>query len=193
MNNSISPDSVLTYKEAFDAGLLPRVPSDPPRAVTLSSTKVLLLCIASFFITGILGINISNMPSSPTWLDISIFILPVLAALAAGYFPGKAKDKEFAAGYTYFDSAVMTYGVPFSRLLKVQNQAGPAGYNWNLRGLWKLNNNGSVNRPPIEGVLPIGYYPSPTRQGEFEYWTGAEWMGKYLQKSDIPQGGKLIP
>lgn len=193
MNNSISPELVEAYQEAFAAGLLPHAPSDPPRPVTLNSTKVLLLCIAAFFITGILGIKISNMPASPTWLDVSIFILPVLSALAAGYFPGKAKDKEFAAGYTYFDTAVMTYGIPLSKLFKVQNQAGPAGYNWNLRGLWKLNNDGSVNRAPVEGVLPIGYYPSPSKQGEFEYWTGADWMGKYLQRSDIPQGGKLIP
>ncbi|GEM_PF-2157677 len=193
MNNLPTPEMVRGFQEALNAGLLPHVPQNPPRPVTISSTKILLICIVSFFITGFIGIEISNMEFSPTWLDISIMILPLLSAFASFYLPGRARDQEYAAGYSYVDDAVMTYRAPLSKFFKFQNQAGPAGYQWNFRGLWKLNNNGSVDRPPVVGALPIGYYPSPTNQGEYQYWTGAEWISRYLPLSAIPQGGRLIP
>lgn len=193
MNSQPTPDMVPGYAEAMDSKLLPIVPSEPPKPVTMNSTNVLLICIATVFLSGFAGINIANMAFSPTWLDISIMSIPLLAAFASFYIPSKVRDKEYSAGYTYIDDAVMTYGGPLSKLLKAQNYAGPAGYQWNFRGLWKLNNNRSINRPPIKGFLPIGYYPSPTRLGEFEYWTGAEWMGKYKIIEQIPQGGRLNP
>lgn len=193
MNTQTTPEMVPEYTEAKNANLLPKVPTSPPVAGSISSMKLLLICIAIVFITGFAGIQIGNSVDLPTWVKGAMFIVPLLAAVGSFYFPSKAKTKEYAAGYTYVDDAVMTYGVPLSKLYKVQNQAGPAGHQWNFRGLWKLNYNGSANRPPVEGVLPIGYYPSPNRQGEFEYWTGAEWMGKFKTKAEIPDNGRLVP
>ncbi|MGY2127452.1 hypothetical protein [Blastococcus sp. SYSU DS0617] len=50
---------------------------------------------------------------------------------------------------------------------------------WNYAGVWVLDSSGQVLSAPEPGVEGPGFYPSPTRPGLFELWTGVVWAGQY--------------
>ncbi|HRF28270.1 MAG TPA: hypothetical protein PL051_01340 [Candidatus Saccharibacteria bacterium] len=185
------PDTVKGYTEALAAGILPTVPKTAPTKVIINANTALLLLIAGIFFAVIAGINVMNTLSVSGWAAILIFLPVVILVVLSFIIPYKIRNKEYIAGYSYVDNRVSTDGVTLREFLKVQNYAGPAGYRWDMRGLWKLNSNGTLNRPPVDGILPIGYYPSPNITDKFQYWTGAEWLDRYCSVSDIPAGGRL--
>jgi hypothetical protein len=50
---------------------------------------------------------------------------------------------------------------------------------WDYAGVWVLDSSGQVLSAPEPGVEGPGFYPSPTRPGSLELWTGATWAGQF--------------
>lgn len=164
------PTDVPGYESAQARGLLPSVPTDPPAPVVFSSVK------AMWWAFGFTAAMFMSMAAAEP-IGGAAFVTPVFLGfggiLAGIVVPYHLSLREYAAGYARTDFRVTT---PLNRRWwRFQGGAGPSGAEWDLRGLWLLDSHDRPVRPPVDGALPPGYYPSPHRAGQLEYWTGREW------------------
>lgn len=178
------PSTVPGFYEAKKLGVLPSVPVSPPVPVTLNSLHVRVFFFPVVLAYIVIGIALSDIfawsgPMCGLVLGGGGFALLLSAILV----PARFMMKEFAAGYCRRDSHVGVYVVDWRMAL--QNGSGPAGAEWDLRGLWRLGADGAPERAPVPGVLPVGRYPSPNRPGQLEYWTGRDWH--YMFRAAPPE------
>ncbi|MFC7360940.1 hypothetical protein [Nocardioides astragali] len=167
------PTEVAGYERARTLGLLPSVPAEPPSPVVFSSMKAMW---------GFVAFTFGMFPFMPL-ADGPIIVIPVLlgfTGIVAGILvTSRLQLREFEAGYARIELMI---GSAVGRRIRFQGAAGVAsGPEWDLRGLWLLDRHDRPVRPPVEGVMPPGYYPSPSRPGQLEYWTVRDWTEAYQQ------------
>ena len=143
------PATAPGFQAAWRLGLLPLPPpSTPPSPVPgLSSWDRVRL--GALLALGVFGLMI---PVADALSAGAVSALLVAAPFCAGawllWSTGARDEVEFAAGYT----------------------SGPSH-----TGLWRLDRNGRVLRPPDRSVPPPGWYPSPYYPGLLQRWDGPGW------------------
>ncbi|VXC29108.1 hypothetical protein [Nocardioides sp. AX2bis] len=186
------PRDVPGFERAAELGLLPQVPPSPPEPVAPNSRHLLLASVGAAT-AGVLTVLVAAGP-----LDAPGWALGLLSAAVVGVVGAVllmirgAQWKELQAGYCRLDHMVAS----FARDHEVRFPAsGMRGAPWDLQGLWRLDDAGSVQRAPVPHVLPPGHYPSPNRPGELELWTGEVWAYLYRQPrtSFLPTEDELTP
>ena len=176
------PASVPGFDEARRLGLLPSVPATPPQPVCVNSLHASVAffpVIFGYLLAGIALANAYDLSDPLTGLVLGGGGGALI--VAAILIPGRLMMREFEAGYCRRDAHIGLYVIDWR--VQLQNQAGPAGAEWDLRGLWRLDGHNRPVRAPAPGVLPVGRYPSPNRPGLLEYWTGRDWHYMFRKPS----------
>lgn len=175
------PRTVPGYARAVELGLTPRVPQEPPTPVTANSSRFLLAVVATF-IGILLGMFALTNHGAPAWLLGLACAGGLTVIIAMMCWAHVLLWVEIMAGYCRIEYMVALFSRdPQNRFPASRMRGAP----WDLRGLWRLADDGSVVREPDRTVLPPGLYPSPNRQGELELWTGCAWAYRY-EKPRIP-------
>lgn len=177
---NITPEDVEGYTPHI-------VPTLAPQALEGPSAKALttrLLIISLIMLTvGIVILSISSW-----WLPIFI-TLPLAVVIFAVIFV-----KTFAFSSKIGDKALKEFEQGYTTL-KIQPTSfwfGKGKYDvreelkmkWDYSPLWYLESaTGDVLRYPGEGIAP-GMYFSPHEPGSLELWTGEQWAGRFVKKSN---------
>jgi uncharacterized membrane protein YsdA (DUF1294 family) len=108
--------------------------------------------------------------------------MAVLVALTVGLFwamfarlapIGERSIEEFRLGYTTLILGWGGFWAGEGRFRLDTEMRTP----WDYSALWHLDGStGAVIRPPQGHGDPPGMYPSPTRPGSLELWTGVMWL-----------------
>lgn len=186
---NMPPSEVPGYAEAGTAGLLPGVPSTPPRLMVVPTAQAALRTfIATFFgggLTAILFGKVLGWVGAPdgaimvvVGLGGTLLLVLILRLLAR---IGDQLVAEIRHGYTTLEN----FSGGFWTGQGHTDVFGRVRGKWDFRGLWLLDGKtGAVRRPPTPGGLPPGMYPSPHRPGQWELWTGVHWMDHYGSPAD---------
>jgi len=178
----VLPRDVPGYAAAVAAGHVPRVPSAPPGLAVRPTARASFHRFVGVALGGvgalaIVSLLVRALPLPAAVLPVALgggAVAAFLAARRAQARVGVAALAEFRHGYTtlVLDIGGFWFGEgPTTR-------SGEVRAAWDYRGLWHLDaSTGRVIRPPEEGTDPPGMYPSPTRPGCLELWTGATWLG----------------
>ena len=164
------------YERAVALALTPRVPTRPPEPVTVNSRHVLLGTVAASAGYVVVLLTIVSRVELPGWgygMVAGAGMLLVVALLAVHRV---VVWREIRAGYCRMDSMVVLLSRDPERRFPASRMRGAP---WDLRGLWRLGDDGSPTREPVAGVLAAGHYPSPNRAGQLELWTGVAWAYRY--------------
>ncbi|MBC9227089.1 hypothetical protein GL325_12200 [Aeromicrobium sp. 636] len=170
------PRTVPGFDRAVELGLTPRTPADPPPTVTTNSRRLLLAIVATTFSLLLVVLLLANATPAPPWLLGLVTALTLAIIVRMFVRLRRVMWDEISAGYCRVDYMVALfsrdpeYRFPASRM---------RGAPWDLRGLWRLADDGSVVVEPDWSVLPPGHYPSPNRPGQLELWTGSAWAYRY--------------
>lgn len=107
----------------------------------------------------------------------------VLLVVVAGlwHWLGRAALTELQRGYTTTTLVFGSYGLPVLRRYLSYGDRPP----WDYVGVWRVGPvaDGEVPDPSHD---PPGFYPSPTRDGQFELWSGQVWVGVFRAPGDLP-------
>ena len=173
------PEQVPGYAAAAASGQLPTVPTSPPRLLPGRTARKEL---HRFLLKS--AVTLGPVIFAPELLG-AIGLPPLLAVvlgvgvllLMARWWSqvGARMLTELRAGYVTF---ALDYGMVGEGGSSYWH-ATDWGVPWDHRGVWLLREDGSVERPPDLAVAPPGMYPSLSRPGERELWTGAAWTGQY--------------
>lgn len=168
----VPPRSVLGYEQ-----VMPPVPAHQPALLpgptAGRSARVLAVRTAVGVVVVLLALQ----------------VLPVLlvspASIGGGYLVlrawGRVGDRcleELRAGYTTLtiDVGDFWYGG--------DTRWFHHGAPWDYRGAWVLDSRGALRSPPRDpSVDRPGVYPSVSRPGQLEVWTGAVWTGHFRGRS----------
>jgi hypothetical protein len=187
----VRPRDVDGFARAAAAGLVPRVPPDPPRVLPGATAqqvfRTFLLKSGMTVAVVLVLIEVVQHVGMPT--VVSGLSVPVLGLLAVGtiFFRfwgdvGRRSVQEFERGYTTF---VMQYGGFWwgeGRRWQGAGRRAP----WDYSGLWVLDGGGQrMISAPDPNADPPGFYPSPNRRGAFELWTGVVWSGRYRRDPSL--------
>jgi hypothetical protein len=148
--------------------------------VTINSRRWVLYVAVIFFV--LLYVMIKSFETAVSSsaakgaLSLVVFVVAALGIIVHRILA----MTEMKAGYCRVDVMVTGRWLldPEKRFTEWRYGVGRA-VQWDLRGLWRLDDHGAPVREPDFGVLPPGHYPSPNRPGSFEYWTGEVWMYRY--------------
>jgi len=172
------PRAVPGYDRAVELGLTPRVPERPPAPVTLNSRRLLLGTVVVSFGCLVVLLTLVSRVELPGWAYGLAATAGVALVAALLLVHRRVTWLEIQAGYCRMDVMVALFSRdPEHRFPASRMRGAP----WDLRGLWRLADDGTVVRAPVEGVLPPGRYPSPHRPGQLELWTGEAWAYLYRE------------
>ena len=175
----VAPHEVPGYASAAALGQLPVVPEAAPRLIPGRTARQefhrFLLKLTAVVAPLVVGPEILRAVGLPLLLGAGYGLVVLLLADRWLGQVGTRMVAELRAGYVTFD---LQYGL-IGRDYHAHWHATEAGTPWNHRGVWLLRDDGSVVRPPDRSVAPPGMYPSPTRPGARELWSGAAWTGHY--------------
>ena len=94
---------------------------------------------------------------------------------------GARQLQELEHGYT---TITLTFGIFWAGGLRRRRDFGNR-IPWDYRGAWVLDQRtGEVLTRPDRSVAAPGLYPSVSRPGTYEVWTGVVWSGIH-RRSDI--------
>lgn len=180
-SQDVPPRAVPGYAEAAAAGRIPRVPAEPPALGPRPSAQrmfrtFMLGCVAAFPLYFVIQqvLRMLHVPGLAT--------MAVLVALTMGLFwamfarlarIGERSIEEFRLGYTTLVLGWGGFWAGEGRFRLDTEMRTP----WDYSALWHLvGSTGAVIRPPQSHGDPPGMYPSPTRLGSLELWTGVMWL-----------------
>ncbi|MCL3837995.1 hypothetical protein [Aeromicrobium duanguangcaii] len=170
------PRTVPGFARAVELGLTPQIPAEPPTPVTSNSRHLLLAIAGTSFGLLLVVLLLANGTQAPPWLlgVVSAVVFAVVVAMFVRL--RRIMWDEIMAGYCRIDYMVALFSRdPEYRFPANRMRGAP----WDLRGLWRLADDGSVVVEPDRSVLPPGRYPSPNRPGQLELWTGSAWAYRY--------------
>lgn len=186
----VRPREVSGFAQAAAAGRVPPAPPTPPRPLPGPSAdrmfNVWVLKIVAGVAALLVTLEVVERLALPGPAH-ALVVLGLFAALAVwivrGWWAvGDRNLEELAQGYT---TLVLTFGffrsVPGSRFSSTAGRVP-----WDYTGIWVLAADGSVKSVPDRSVEPPGFYPSPSRPGQDELWTGAAWSGQYRSSGHHP-------
>ena len=180
-SQDVPPRAVPGYAEVAAAGRIPRVPAEPPAlgprpAAQRMFRTFMLGCVAAFPLYFVIQqvLRLLHVPGLAT--------MAVLVALTVGLFwamfarlarIGERSIEEFRLGYTTLVLGWGGFWAGEGRFRLDTELRTP----WDYSALWHLDGStGAVIRPPQGHGDPPGMYPSPTRPGSLELWTGVMWL-----------------
>ncbi len=176
------PRDVPGFAEAAAAGVTPTRPLRPP-ALLPGTTAHQALVRCGVVLAGaalLVAVAVALGPENggqATVRELAIVLSATVIGIAAevaaiGRFR-RVLLAELAAGYvttTFHQGAFWFVKGP-----------GPTWGNdvvgWVWDGVWVLTSAGDVVSAPDPAVDPPGFYPSPNRPGQWELWTGSQWIG----------------
>lgn len=175
------PREVPAYHEAAARGLVPRPSATVPVPdVAPGPVQRTLVAVAAFFGVVVAFLLLGETLPRPVLPVAALVALVVLYRLYTGIGTGAAA--ELQRGYTTMPLDFGWFGLGRARLFGTLSwDRAP----WDYSGTWVLEP-GRPPQPPDPRLDPPGYYPSPTREGSFELWTGRVWSGHFRQ---VPPGG----
>lgn len=170
------PRTVPGYARAVELGLTPHVPASPPSPAGTSSTRFILGIVAASVGVLLVVLTLANAGRAPAWV---LGVVAAVGLVVVAVLLRRLRSimwAEIQAGYCRMDYMVALFSRdPEYRFPANRMRGAP----WDLRGLWRLAEDGSVAAEPDRSVLPPGHYPSPNRPGELELWTGLAWAYGY--------------
>lgn len=180
------PRDVPGFADAAATGRLPDVPPAPPAPLPGPTAdrafKLLLLKGAGAVAAVLIAIEVvprlglgtggSSLVVLGLGLALCWLVLHWLRTV------GDRNVEELSRGYT---TLVLEYGM-FTSTGDRRWQSTSWRVPWDYSGVWVLDGQGRVVKPPQPGSEPPGFYPSPNRPGEDELWTGAAWSGQYRSR-----------
>jgi hypothetical protein len=181
------PRDVPGHAAAVGAGLSPGpAPTVPPEVTGPTAHRAMQVWIgaaAGAFLVlpwvmtaGVRGLGVSR------WVWVAVVGAAIVGVVRGQRFVAGRNLAEFSRGYTTVAPSSGAFWFPARRRLPGQGNRLP----WDYSGLWVFDGSGrTVRSRPVPGVEPPGYYPSPTRDGLLELWTGAVWARAYRD----PGGG----
>jgi len=182
------PRDVPGFAEAFSAGLTPARPVAPPepsvRPTAATQQRVFVLAaVGGLTGTVLVGLLVlGDDPGGGTVLLVALAAVAVLAVLAALWgWVGRAAIAELHRGYTTTTLVFGAYGLPVLRRYRSYGDRPP----WDYSGVWRVGPVASAS-PPDRRQDPPGFYPSPTRAGEHELWSGRVWLGVFRTPDRVP-------
>lgn len=125
---------------------------------------------------GLIVVMVTVAPrSGPGAVVGGVVGLMVLAAVATAWRSvAKVNLTELEAGYTTLRLTFGGFGWG-----RVRQWRSGHRIPWDYAGTWVLDpTSGAVVSAPDPAFDPPGLYPSPTRTGRLELWTGAVWTGE---------------
>lgn len=183
---SPKPRDVPGYLDAYDRGLLPQVPVNPPSgpAPGLSPTASAMLwrslaravAIGAPAIAFVFGV--APRVEVPFGLDLFIGVVVVCVWMWAFFFrwmrqPFERMVEECLHGYATITLLAGSFGGQRHSAWS----GTEVGMPWDFSGVWVLNGRFDVKSAPSPAFHPPGLYPSPHEAGRWELWTGVAWSG----------------
>lgn len=183
VHDEVPPDGVPGFYAARRSGVVKEVPGSQPQRVRGASARerfhlwVVVMVVSLALLVLAVRVLAQLIPeTSPMRLLIAVpGLVWFFAALRGLHLVGDRSYEEFAAGYTTLRLAFGGFRIGRWRRWAHIDHRTP----WDYRGLWVLDGKGTVVKTPDRSVLPPGFYPSPTRPGQLELWTGRVWMGEF--------------
>ena len=186
----VRPRDVDGFAEAVAAGLVPRVPREPPRVLPGPTAHQVFrafliksaVSIAAVFLLLELPPRV-GLPQDVSTLFAGLAGFVVLGVIYFRFWGdvGRRSVEELKVGYTTFVMQFGSFWWGGGRSGEVENRIP-----WDYRGSWVLDGTGQrVVSAPDPNVDPPGFYPSPNRPDAFELWTGAAWLGRYRDRSPL--------
>lgn len=175
--DKIRPRDVPGFREAFSAGILPQVTTQPPAALpgkTVGQMGIMFLVgLGSVFVVAAIPI----LTNKASWLIPTVTLVGLIGGFLASKAIGAKAAIELKHGYTTSgETASWFFNLGKNRHLK-----------WNFDGAWQLNRNGTVVKsPPDPLVEPPGFYPSPYKPGSLGLWSGYAWANRYQDYPSKP-------
>ena len=182
----VPPREVPGYAAAASAGQVPQVPAEAPALGPRPSAQQMfrtfaIACVAA--IPLLLALHWAlRAVGTP-----SLVRLVVIVGLMLGLFwlmfrrlaqIGDRSLEEFQRGYCTLVIEWGGFWVGEGRFRLTTEMRTP----WDYSALWHLDGStGRVLRPPRGGGDPPGMYPSPTRPGSLELWTGVMWQRHFRE------------
>ncbi len=175
------PRDVPGFAEAVAAGIAPARPATAPQPSVRPSAAArqrvfVVALVGGLTATVVLGLGLLGDDPGPGAVALvgvaATVVLVVLAALWR--WVGAAALAELHRGYTTTTLVFGGYGLSVPRRYRSFGDRPP----WDYSGVWRLGPVASAD-PPDPAQDPPGFYPSPTRDGELELWSGRVWLGVF--------------
>jgi hypothetical protein len=175
------PYEVEGFDRAMASGVIRLIPTDPPAVTVLpTSARALRDAGVAFVLASGVVVVVMLVAGSGGYLG-GLGVAALLGSAALGFWAvatalkrwGRTLLAELALGYT-----TTPPGVSASWWLG-RSAYGRNGPQWEWRGLWLLRPDGTVRSAPSRQGVPPGVYPSPSRPGAMELWTGRQWTGYF--------------
>lgn len=183
------PRDVPGFAEAVAAGVTPARPAtapDPSVHPTAAARQRVFVGALLGGLTGTIAVGLGLLGDDPGPSAVALvggaatLVLVVLAAL--WHWVGAAALAELHRGYTTTTLVFGGYGLSVPRRYRSFGDRPP----WDYSGVWRIGPVSSAV-PPDPAHDPPGFYPSPTRDGELELWSGQVWLGVF--RRDGPRSG----
>jgi hypothetical protein len=177
----VPPRAVPGFAEAVAGGRVPRVPAEPPALGPRPSAQrlfrtLVLGCVLA--VPGLLALHWLLVAVDTPDLGRLVVLVGTSLVLFWALFArlakvGRRSIEEFRLGYTTLILEWGGFWVGEGRFRVATEMRTP----WDYSALWHLDGStGRVIRPPSGTGDPPGMYPSPTRPGSMELWTGVMWQ-----------------
>jgi hypothetical protein len=175
------PRDVPGFAEAVAAGLVPDRPATAPEPTVHPSAAARQRVFVVALVGGITGTvlvglrSLGDDPGRGAVVVAGLSATAVLVVLAALWrWVGAAALAELHRGYTTTTLVFGGYGLSVPRRYRSFGDRPP----WDYSGVWRVGPVASAEAPdPAQD--PPGFYPSPTRDGELELWSGRVWLGVF--------------
>ena len=187
----LRPRDVPGYPAAAAAGLLPFVPATPPvqlrRPSAQSAFRRFLVQLGASVVVQLLLLEfVPDHASAAGTFAVLVAggIVALVLILRWWRAVGEALLAELECGYTTLLVQFGTFGFGEGRRRPGLGWRVP----WDFSGVWVLDSSSRVLSAPDPGVDPPGFYPSPSRPGAWELWSGAVWVRRYRSPPRWPPG-----
>lgn len=177
----VLPRNVPGYIQAQAAGQLAAVPPAPPGLVSRPSAQEMFrnVALAGFGAVLVFPVSYRIMAHFGTPPVVAFVILLLGTSLAMWGLlrmlarVGDQALREFRQGYTTLTFEFGGFWFGEGRFRLSSGLRAP----WDYSALWQLDGaSGAVRRAPFGTGDPPGMYPSPSRPGCWELWTGVLWL-----------------
>lgn len=174
------PRDVPGYADAAARGLVPRVPTSPPRvegptaAAALRHVFVLAaVSVIAVVATVLLGADDGRLGLATVGLVLAVTAVGTVVTGTAVRRFGVVQLAELGRGYTTVTYEMGRWWMRAAPDGPVTNGWIP----WDWRGTWVLRPTGEVVTAPDTDLDAPGLYPSPAGGDALELWTGRQWSG----------------
>ena len=168
--------------------MTPQISATPPQvSVTPTARQALrgVAVVAGLVVTAILTVLFTGSasgrlpwPAVAALLGVSACGVVALAVAVRRW--GRALVAELQRGYTTTTFTMGRFWVG-----RAPDGAVSHGWvQWNWDATWVLRPDGEVVSAPSGDGDPPGLYPSPRHDGVLELWTGHQWSGYLLRRTD---------